>query len=97
MDKISIVVPCYNEEKVLELFYKEAIPELEKINGTTFEIILVNDGSKDNTLEVMKKLASTDDRIIYISLSRNFGKESAIYAGLEAATGNYVGLMDADL
>ncbi|OON98794.1 MAG: bactoprenol glucosyl transferase [Epulopiscium sp. Nele67-Bin004] len=97
MEKISIVVPCYNEEKVLKLFYEETVPQLENIANTTFEIILVNDGSKDNTLQVMKHLANIDNRVIYISLSRNFGKESAIFAGLEACTGDFVGLMDADL
>lgn len=98
MEKISVVVPCYNEEKAIPLFFEEfnkSTKELaQKVN---FEIIFVNDGSKDNTLQIIKDLSSKDERIKYISFSRNFGKESAIYAGLENASGDYVTLMDADL
>ena len=88
MEKISVVVSCYNEEKALPLFY-EGIAE--------FEYIFVNDGSKDNTLKIMKELNSKDNKVRYVSFSRNFGKEAAMYAGLEAAEGDYVTLMDADL
>lgn len=98
MEKISVVVPCYNEEKALPLFYEELKKNITDFSrNVEFEVILVNDGSKDNTLNVIKNLAKKDDRIKYISFSRNFGKEAAIYAGLENASGNYVTLMDADL
>lgn len=94
--KISVVVPCYNEEATIELLYQE----LNKVVSTMeydFEYIFVNDGSKDNTLNIIKRLNETDDRVKYVSLSRNFGKESAMYAGLENASGDYVVTMDADL
>ena len=97
MDKISIVVPCYFEEKSLPFFYKEINKLYEKMSNVEFEIILVNDGSKDKTLNIMKDYAYKDKRVKYISLSRNFGKESALYAGLENSTGDYVAVMDADL
>ena len=97
MKKISVVVPCYNEQEALPIFYVETTKELEKIPDVTWEFVLVDDGSKDKTLETMQKLAEKDDRVKYISFSRNFGKESAMYAGLENATGDYVVLMDADL
>ncbi len=97
MKKISIVVPCYNEEKSLPFFYDEISKVMKQMNKINFEIILVDDGSKDKTLEVSKDLVKKDKRVKYISFSRNFGKEAAIYAGLEASTGDYVTLMDADL
>lgn len=98
MEKISVVVPCYNEEKALPLFYEELKKNIKDFaRNVEFEILLVNDGSKDNTLNVIKDLAKKDDRVKYISFSRNFGKEAAIYAGLEHASGDYVTLMDADL
>lgn len=98
MEKISVVVPCYNEEKALPFFYNELCKNINDFNKKVkFEILFVNDGSRDNTLTVIKDLAQKDDRIKYISFSRNFGKESAIYAGLEHASGEYVTLMDADL
>lgn len=98
MEKISVVVPCYNEEKALPLFYEELKKNITDFSrNVEFEVLLVNDGSKDNTLNVIKNLAKKDDRIKYISFSRNFGKEAAIYAGLENASGDYVTLMDADL
>ena len=98
MEKISIIVPCYNEEKALPLFYDELTKHLLEFPDTVeFEIILVNDGSKDNTFTIIKKLAMNDSRIKYISFSRNFGKEAAIYAGLDNSIGDYVTLMDADL
>ncbi len=98
MKKISIVVPCHNEESSIPLFYEEVnkiAKEMKK--KTTFEFIFVNDGSKDKTLEELRKLAKQDSKVRYISFSRNFGKESAMYAGLEASTGDYVTTMDADL
>lgn len=97
MKKISVVVPCYNEEKALPLFYREINKISKKMKKESFEFIFINDGSKDNTLNVCKDLAKKDKRVKYISFSRNFGKEAAIYAGLEHSTGDYVTLMDADL
>lgn len=95
--KISIVVPCYNEQEVLPMFYEELNKVMKKLGNVELELILVNDGSKDNTLKEFKELASKDERVRYISFSRNFGKEAAMYAGLEASTGDYVAIMDADL
>lgn len=99
MEKISVVVSCYNEEKALPLFYEEMervrIQDFE--NVADFEYIFVNDGSKDKTLEIIKQLRNRDSKVRYVSFSRNFGKESAMLAGLEASTGDYVTLMDADL
>ena len=97
MAKISIVVSCYNEEKALPLFYEEAEKNIKEFENVEFEYIFVNDGSTDNTLDVIKDLKSKDNKIKYVSFSRNFGKESAMYAGLEHATGDFVTLMDADL
>lgn len=97
MEKISIVVPCYNEEKSLPLFYDAINKVSKKMKKLDFEFLFVNDGSLDNTLDVCKKLAKKDKRVKYISFSRNFGKEAGIYAGLENSTGDYVTLMDADL
>ena len=97
MEKISIVVPCYNEEKALPYFYKEIDKVSKKMKPLVFELLFVDDGSNDRTLEVLKDLSKEDKRVKYLSFSRNFGKESAIYAGLENSTGDYVTLMDADL
>lgn len=98
MGKISVIVPCYNEEQALPLFYEELMKNVREFpEDVTFEMVFVNDGSNDKTLDVIKKLVRKDDRIKYISFSRNFGKEAAIYAGLENATGDYITLMDADL
>ena len=97
MDKISIVVPCYNEEEALPFFYKEITEISKKMDYVNFEYIFINDGSKDKTLECLRQLAKSDKRVRYISFSRNFGKEAAMYAGLKAATGDYVAVMDADL
>ena len=97
MDKISIIVPSYNEEKALPLFYEELNKIMVKMKKVDFEIIFVDDGSMDHTLEVCKDLSHTDKRVKYLSFSRNFGKEAAIYAGLEMSTGDFVTLMDADL
>jgi len=93
---ISVIVPCYNEEESIPLFYKE-IKEITKKMKVKFEIIFINDGSKDNTLNIIRELAKKDKMIRYISFSRNFGKEAGILAGLEAAKGSYVCMMDVDL
>lgn len=98
MKVISIVVPCYNEEEAIPFFYEEVdkvSQEMEK--EAKFEFVFVNDGSKDETLQVLRKLAEKDERVHYLSFSRNFGKEAAMFAGLERATGDYVTTMDADL
>ena len=98
MDKISIIVPCFNEQKALPILYKELNKVTESnFNDVEFEYIFVNDGSSDKTLDIIKEFAKSDKRVIYISFSRNFGKEAAMYAGLEASTGDYVTLMDADM
>ncbi len=97
MDKISIIVPCYNEEEVLPLFYNEIIRISDIMKEQYLEVIFVNDGSADNTLKLLKEFAAKDKHIKYISFSRNFGKESAMYAGLEHADGDYVVFMDADM
>ena len=98
MEKISVIVSCYNEEESLPLFYEE----MERVRkqdfeGIDFEYIFINDGSKDKTLEKMKELRAKDEKVRYVSFSRNFGKEAAMFAGLEAAKGDYITLMDADL
>ena len=94
---ITIIVPCYNEEKVLDLFYKEIISIISCITNYDFEIIFIDDGSSDNTLNILKNLAFKDSRIKYINFSRNFGKESAMLSGLESSKGDFVCIMDADL
>ncbi len=98
MEKISVIVSCYNEEKALPLFYEE----MERVRkqdfeNIDFEYIFVDDGSKDKTMDIIRDLRNKDEKVRYVSFSRNFGKESAMYAGLEASTGDYVTLMDADL
>lgn len=94
--KISLIVPCYNEEAALPIFYDETKKVLEKMECEE-EIIFVNDGSKDHTLEIIKELAKKDENITYLSFSRNFGKEAAMYAGFCNATGDYIAVMDADM
>jgi glucosyltransferase len=96
MKKISIIVPCYNEEAALPLFYPVAHEVLEKLPDD-YELIFVNDGSKDKTLEILRDFAAKDPHVFYISFSRNFGKEAAMYAGFVNASGDYVAVMDADL
>lgn len=100
LNKISIVVPCYNEEASLPYFYdeiKQIISKMKTDNLTEFEIIFINDGSKDNTLDILKNLSKQDEQIKYVSFSRNFGKEAAMFAGLQKSTGDYVAIMDADM
>lgn len=95
-DRISIIVPCYNEQEVLPLFYAETVKWIEQIDAD-FEFVFVDDGSKDNTIGILRALAEKDSRVFYDSFSRNFGKEAGIYAGLCHATGDYCVIMDADL
>ena len=98
MKKISIVVPCYNEEESIPLFYEEMKKITAKMSDRCdFEFVFVNDGSKDKTLEILRRLARMNDKVRYISFSRNFGKEAGMLAGLEAATGDYITTMDVDL
>jgi len=98
---VSVVVPCYNEQEVLPMFYDEITKVTDQMAKDypelTFEYLFINDGSKDKTLEILRSLALRDERVRYISFSRNFGKESGMYAGLENAKGDYVVVMDADL
>lgn len=97
-EKISIVVPCYNEEAVLPDFYKEITRVLsEEMNCADYEVVFVDDGSKDKTHEMIEKMSQEDTHIEFVSFSRNFGKESAMYAGLKYADGDYTVIMDADL
>lgn len=93
---LSIIVPCFNEEQALPFFHEEATKVLKQLD-VDYELILVNDGSEDKTLEVMKQLSLKDKKTVYLSFSRNFGKESAMYAGLCNASGDFVGFIDADL
>lgn len=97
MDKITVAVPCYNEEPVLPIFYSAITEVAGKMPEVSFEFLFVDDGSKDKTLEILQELAQKDERVRYLSFSRNFGKEAGIYAGLENATGDFVVIMDADL
>lgn len=97
---LSLVVPCYNEEEALPVFYKEAvriIVELQLTQLDQVEFVFVDDGSTDNTAAVLKVLAQSDTRVHYILFSRNFGKEAALYAGLQKANGKYTAVLDADL
>lgn len=94
---VSIVVPCYNEESAIPYFYDEIIKVAKKMKDLNFEFLFINDGSNDNTLGVLKECHQKDSRVRFISFSRNFGKEAAIYAGLENAKGDYIATMDADL
>lgn len=95
--QIDLIVPCYNEQEVLEMFYAEASRVADSITGYDFNFVFIDDGSRDNTCAIMQKLAAADNRVKYISFSRNFGKEAAMYAGLKNSTGDYAVVMDADL
>ena len=97
MNLVSVIVPCFNEEEALPYFYDEIVKISKFMQDVDFEFIFVNDGSKDKTLSVIKNLAKNDSRVKYISFSRNFGKEAAIYAGFQNCIGDYAVLMDADL
>ncbi len=97
MKRIEMIVPCFNEGDVLELFYKEVTPVMQSLEGFDYSFIFVNDGSRDNTLELIKAFAEKDSHVKYISFSRNFGKESAMLAGLRNSTADLVGILDADL
>ena len=96
-DLISVIVPCYNEEESLPLFYIETGKVLRQMTEVDYELIFVDDGSSDNTRTIMKNLAEKDEKVRYVVFSRNFGKEAAMYAGLREAGGDYSVIMDADL
>ena len=98
MKKVSILVPCYNEEASLPLLYPELKVLMDKGEGNyEWEVLFVNDGSKDNTINIIKELRENDKRICYVDLSRNFGKENAMLAGFDYVTGDCMVIMDADL
>lgn len=97
---ITVVVPCYNEQEVLPLFYdkiREVMGDMISNYGIDYELLFIDDGSKDKTLQILREYAKGDNRVRYISFSRNFGKEAGIYAGLENSKGDYVVVIDADL
>ena len=96
MYKLSIIVPCYNEEETVEIFYQETQKVIKQLQ-CDYEFLFVNDGSKDKTLQKLRFLSQKDANVRYLSFSRNFGKESALFAGLKAATGDLITVMDADL
>ncbi len=97
MYTVDVVVPCFNEEAVLNMFYDESKKVFDSISNYDFRYIFVNDGSKDKTIDILRALAQKDSKVKYISFSRNFGKESAMYAGLVNTTADLVVIMDADL
>ncbi len=98
MEKISLVVPCYNEQETIPLFYAAVVDVAETMKDQVeLEIVFVNDGSSDQSLQVLRDLAQKDSRVHYISFSRNFGKEAAMYAGMKKAAGDYIAVMDVDL
>lgn len=98
MKKISVVIPMYYEEEVVDICYKRVVNNLKKLSDKyNYEIIFINDGSKDSTLEILKKIASNDDNVKIISFSRNFGHQAAVTAGIRNATGDAIIIMDADL
>ena len=98
MKKISVIVPCYNEQEAIPFFYDEIV-KISKImeNDAEFEYLFINNGSKDKTINVLRELAKRDERVKYVSFSKNFGKEAAMYAGLEKSSGDYIAVMDVDL
>ena len=100
MSMISIVVPCFNEEEALPVYYCEmckVMKEMKETEHTEFELLFVDDGSSDRTLGIIKEMNENDSRCKYLSFSRNFGKEAALYAGLQNARGDYVATMDVDM
>ena len=95
--KISLIVPCYNEEKALPLFYNEVKRVASEMSEYEFEMLFIDDGSRDKTLDILQEFAKNDNRVKYIAFSRNFGKEAAMYAGFCNVTGDYTAVMDADM
>ncbi len=97
MKTVEMIVPCFNESDVINLFYREVTPIMQSLDGYDYRFIFVNDGSSDNTLEIIKSIAEKDERVKYISFSRNFGKEAAMLSGLRYSSADFVGILDADL
>ncbi|MDE6566960.1 MAG: glycosyltransferase, partial [Lachnospiraceae bacterium] len=93
----SIIVPCYNEEEAIPLYYQEMLKIFIELPELQFEFVFIDDGSRDHTLQTVKELHEKDERVHYVSFSRNFGKEAGIYAGLEHSSGDYIVIMDVDL
>ena len=97
MKRVTVIVPCFNEQEAIPIYYKEMCKIMLQMQDVDMELLFVDDGSTDRTLSVMKALHTLDERCQYLSFSRNFGKEAAIYAGLKNAAGDYVAIMDVDL
>lgn len=95
--EISIVIPCFNEEEAIPIFYEETLRVLKTMSLSSFEFVFVDDGSSDRTLEVLKEISTKDKSVHFVSFSRNFGKEAALYAGLSKANGEFISVMDVDL
>ena len=96
-DVISIIVPCFNEESVLPAFYSAVSDAASSIEGAVCEFLFIDDGSSDRTAEILQHFTEKDERVRFLTFSRNFGKEAAMYAGLQNASGDYCVFMDADL
>jgi len=95
--EISIVIPCFNEEEAIPIFYEETLKVLKTMQLSSFEFVFIDDGSSDRTLEVLKEISAKDKSVHFVSFSRNFGKEAALYAGLSKANGDFISVMDVDL
>lgn len=95
--EISIVIPCFNEEEAIPFFYEETLKVLRTMSLSSFEFVFIDDGSSDRTLEVLKEISAKDKSVHFVSFSRNFGKEAALYAGLSKANGEFISVMDVDL
>ena len=95
--EISIVIPCFNEEEAIPFFYEETLKVLRTMSLSSFEFVFIDDGSSDRTLEVLKEISAKDKLVHFVSFSRNFGKEAALYAGLSKANGEFISVMDVDL
>ena len=95
--EISIVIPCFNEEEAIPIFYEETLKVLKTMQFSSFEFVFIDDGSSDRTLEVLKEISAKDKSVHFVSFSRNFGKEAALYAGLSKANGDFISVMDVDL
>lgn len=97
MKLLSIIVPCFNEEAAIPLFYEETMSVLKQIENYDYELIFVDDGSSDSTISIIKELSQSNERVRFLSFARNFGKEAAMYAGFCSSKGDYVVVMDADM
>lgn len=95
--EISIVIPCFNEEEAIPIFYEETLKVLKTMQFSSFEFVFIDDGSSDRTLEVLKEISAKDKSVHFVSFSRNFGKEAALYAGLSKTNGDFISVMDVDL